>query len=100
MKNEERPRVRVMWEWHAFPVWGVGDVVVDDLRISEPLRHRLQAWSDSRTNAGGSILDGWEDDGRRLVRDLQRELGDSVIVGYRNDKTGLDQWPEDDADSA
>lgn len=86
----ELVRIRVMWDWPAFPVWG--DTVIDDLPISEPLRARLQAWSDARTDANGSIREGWDDEGRRLVAQLRRELGRGVLVGYRDETTGLDEW--------
>jgi hypothetical protein len=84
-------RIRVMWDWHAFPEWG--NTAIDELPISEPLRRRLQHWSDARTNAKGAIRMGWDDDGRRLVEQLRTELGPDALVGYRNERTGLDEWP-------
>jgi hypothetical protein len=80
-----------MWDRDAFPVWG--NTAIDDLGISDPLRRRLQAWSDARSNASGAIRMGWDDEGRRLVEQLRAELGPDVQVGYRNERTGLDEWP-------
>ncbi len=88
-----RPRVRLMWDWHAFPIWG--PVVIDDLPISGPLRARLQAWSDVRTDADGWRPPGWDDQGRKLVRDLRSELGSEVVVGYFDEDTGETVWPPD-----
>ena len=85
--SDDQLQLRVMWDWHAFPVWGHVDV--DGLPISDPLRRRLQEWSDARTSAGGSIPDGWDQEGRRLAAQLRNELPEA-IVAYHDGRTGQD----------
>ena len=107
-----RYRVKVMWDYDAFPVWSVGhrewQASVESLPISESLRAALQRWSDEWTAAmcGDHGPDSsrwrapseekraaWDAKGRKLLAQLRAELGPDFEVGYRNETTGEDEWP-------
>lgn len=109
-------RVKVMWDYHAFPVWladrleGGGSMLRErpiESRISAALRAELQTWSDEWTEAmwglngpddpewiapPGELLDEWEARGELLAHHLARELGKDFLVGLFRESTGDVDW--------
>ena len=87
--------LRLMAEYSAWPLWrDGGDVDPATLPISSDLRDRLRGWSqryDAILNRHDPASSGfpspeaelaWEEQGRRLWRDLQDELGAEYVVSY------------------
>ncbi|MDE9364726.1 hypothetical protein PZ938_03845 [Luteipulveratus sp. YIM 133132] len=85
------PSYRLFPDYGADPVWAErGMVDLDDLPISSRLRTDLRTWAarweqlmgqDFRIREKDSHNE-WQRAGRRLARDLQRELGDDAVVTY------------------
>jgi hypothetical protein len=108
-------RLKLMWDYDAFPLWEVDDEEPwgdDAFPISGQLRKDLQAWSDQWTAAmfadGGPTVPGWtpprgdtfrpwDEKGRQLLRRVREELGPNFIVGYFNEKTEEIEWPQNNA---
>ena len=90
-----RTRVKVMWDYDAFPLW---EASVENL-ISPSLRSELQGWSDEWTDVmtgsdqkdwtppGREQFETWDHRGRLLARRLQEELGAEYAVVYFNETT-------------
>jgi hypothetical protein len=102
----------MMWDYTAFPLWRVADghgPWSDELRLSDDLRHELQAWSDQWTEAmwgdhgpdqpgwespSDEMFAAWDHRGRELLERVREELGPQFTVGYRNERTHQVEWPD------
>ena len=109
----ERQPIKLMWDYHAFPLWDIGDyqeVEFDETRDLTPkLYEALQAWSDMRSDAmfppgrprGATPLlredfpdEEWKAEGRRLQAEVQRQVGSRYLIGYYDEDTGEIDWTE------
>ena len=105
-------RLKLMWDYDAFPVWqvdGLGGMLAPEaLRLSAGLTGDLQRWSDDWTAAmwgdKGPDASGWappptetwaawDRRGRRLLTRLRPELPRDWVVGYMNESSGEIEWP-------
>jgi hypothetical protein len=94
-----RQSIKLMADYGSSPLWGldpenVGNIAPSSLPLSEDLRSDLRAWAEhfDRTlnqdypPEGGFSSDAeelaFDEDGRKLWRRLQKELGDSYTVKY------------------
>jgi hypothetical protein len=94
-----RERLRVMWDYDAFPVWmiddGVGVGASHDIDVG--LRDDLREWSDRVTDAmwgpngpdapgwsgpGEEVVAGFNHEGEALATRLEQNLGAGAIVEY------------------
>jgi hypothetical protein len=111
-----RQRLKLMWDYGAFPVWAEGGpfgwqgmVRSEQLPVSTRLREELQQWSDEWTAAmwgeagpdskkwkapSKETLSAWDSKGRLLLGRLRDELGQEFVVGYMDEKTGEVEWPD------
>src|SRR5687767_2429248 len=93
-------RLKVMEDYHCWPIWEDGDVGNVDPRtlpISAALQERLMAWAceyDAILNQEDPASSGFpsetaeahfEAEGRTLATALQEELGETVAVRYWRD---------------
>ena len=111
----EKQRVKVMWDWGAFPVWTVGGGhhgfgVDGGLPLSADLRTELRAWAEDweavvmQHQAEGprgpdrpippDVVAEADDRGRLLAQRVQDELGDGFVVGYYSETTHEVEWPD------
>lgn len=98
--------LKLMCDYDCWPLWRPGGENVDpsDLPVSDSLRERLVAWSDTydailnRDSPADSAFPSpsaeaaWEAEGRELWAALQAELGDGYAVSYysRRDRRVLE----------
>ncbi|WP_210833917.1 hypothetical protein [Micromonospora sp. C31] len=92
-----------MTDYTAFPLWGIPDegrwgggmLSPGSLPISQSLKEQLQSWADTydRLPETGfewpseAALTQFVEEGRRLWRLLQRELGPDYTIVYFNEAT-------------
>jgi hypothetical protein len=89
--NEDVPRLRVMAEYSADPIWtDAGEVDLQSLPISDRLRRDLRTWADLfdtlpatkfRFQTPGGRK-GFNQTGRQLAHRLEQELGHAYTVEY------------------
>ena len=114
MPEMAKRRIKLMWDYDAFPLWAVagedGPWPLREIKISDSLRADLQAWSDEWTDVmwGDGGPDSptwkpppddhrvrWEAHGRELATRVQREAGEGYEVGIYDEQTGDVDWPSD-----
>lgn len=95
----ERPTVKVMWDYDAFPLWVArpfGWASSTDLPLPDDLREELQRWSDELTavmwgptgpdapgfNPDRSAAAALDDRGRLLARRVRAALSKDWVVTY------------------
>lgn len=99
-----RKVIKLMADYHCFPLWEVGgevrNVNPDDLPLTVELRAELRAWANAydRTlnqedpaNSGFATPaeeEAFEAEGRRLWRALQDQLGSDYKVIYFSERDG------------
>ncbi len=96
--------LKLMPDYHCFPVWKaggeVGNVDPDDLPLTGDLKAALRAWAaayDATLNqeyppdsgfASPAEEEEFEAEGRRLWRELQAQLGPEYQVVYHSQREG------------
>jgi hypothetical protein len=98
-----KPAIKLMPDYHCWPLWHhggpqVGNVDPDELGITEGLAAKLRAWAatyDSHLNLTDPASTTWtteeeklfDEEGRRLWRELAAEVGDRYSVFYFDAQT-------------
>ncbi|HEC1651981.1 TPA: hypothetical protein R1156_003968 [Yersinia enterocolitica] len=92
-------KIKLMADYQCHPLWDVSpedyrDISPEELPISSELKYRLREWAeryDAILNINDPASSGFEskeeekqfiEDGHKLVRLLQEELGDSYNITY------------------
>jgi hypothetical protein len=109
-----KQRVKLMWDYTAFPLWYLGPnpgnyVGPMERHVSESLAMALQAWSDEWTTVmwgtnGPDAKDWkpppaarqavWVRRGRQLLAQVRCELGPDFEVGFFDEETAEVEWPD------
>ena len=89
--NSSNRVLRIFCDYGAeWPLWEEGLQVPEDYGLSETLSSRLTAWNDEfqqhmhwdRGWPQGFDEKTWNATGKRLARDVQREVGEEILVLY------------------
>ena len=105
-------RIKLMWDYHCWPLWESGDpqyaLEPDSLPLLQTTKERLERWAaipDAKLEAVAYPPDmkwstkeqqAFEREGRELWRLIRRELGESFYVSYHNPLAGPVCAPEND----
>lgn len=107
-----RRRIKLMWDYHCWPLWEPGGALYalesDSLPLSQDTKDRLRRWAaipdaklaeveyppDMKWTADEK--QAFEAEGRELWRTLQRELGAGFLVVYHSTTERRDLLPQDE----
>ncbi|TBX37470.1 hypothetical protein [Rahnella] len=95
-------KIKLMADYQCHPLWNIstedhGDISPEEFPISSELKYRLREWAeryDAILNIDDPASSGFEskeeekqfiDDGHKLARLLQEELGDSYNIIYHSE---------------
>ncbi len=108
-----RRRIKLMWDYHCWPLWESGGsqyaLEPDSLPLSESTKDRLQKWAaipDTKLAEHSDYppditwtadeTQSFEAEGRELWRILQRELGVGFCVVYHSTTERRDLLPDNE----
>ncbi|MDQ0093554.1 hypothetical protein J2T21_001421 [Paeniglutamicibacter psychrophenolicus] len=83
--------LRIFCDYDAeWPLWETGLQCPEDYGLSEELSSRLASWNEDfqqhmhweRGWAEGFDVHEWNDSGRQIAQEVQREVGEGVLVVY------------------